>query len=46
VVIHESGEAGGGGGDPEMGIVSWSADYLGRRYSGVLLLFDLPAAPG
>jgi ABC-type bacteriocin/lantibiotic exporter with double-glycine peptidase domain len=46
VVIHEWGETGVVVGDPEMGIVNWSADYLGQRYSGVLLLFDLPRAPG
>jgi hypothetical protein len=41
VVIHELGEAGVIVGDPEMGIVSWSAAYLGQCYSGALLLFDL-----
>jgi CRP-like cAMP-binding protein len=46
VVLHEMGEAGVVVGDPEMGIVSWSADYLGQRYSGALLLFDPPSAPG
>jgi ABC-type bacteriocin/lantibiotic exporter with double-glycine peptidase domain len=46
VVLHELGEAGAVVGDPETGVVSWSADYLGRRYSGVLLLFDPPPAPG
>jgi hypothetical protein len=42
VVIHELGEVGVVVGDPEMGIVNWSADYLGQRYSGALLLFDQP----
>jgi ABC-type bacteriocin/lantibiotic exporter with double-glycine peptidase domain len=45
VVIHELGETGVVVADPEMGIVSWSADYLARCYSGALLLFDRPA-PG
>jgi CRP-like cAMP-binding protein len=44
VVLHEWGEAGVVVGDPEMGIVSWSADYLGQCYSEALLLFDQPLA--
>jgi hypothetical protein len=30
-------------GDPAAGIVTWSREFLARRYSGVLLLFDRPS---
>ncbi len=43
VVIHELGENIVVG-DPETGIVKWSAEYFARSYSGALLLFDVPQA--
>jgi CRP-like cAMP-binding protein len=46
VVIHDLAEAGAVVGDPEAGIVNWSADYLAQCYSGVLLLFDMPPSTG
>jgi hypothetical protein len=46
VVIHELRESGVVVGDPETGIVNWSAEFLGRCYSGALLLFDLPRPTG
>lgn len=42
VVIHELGENTVVVGDPESGIVSWSTEFLGRCYSGALLVFDAP----
>jgi CRP-like cAMP-binding protein len=40
VVLHEVGPSGVVVGDPAMGIVTWSRDFLTRCYSGALLLFD------
>ena len=45
VVIHELKEAGAVVGDPELGIVNWSAHFLAQCYAGAVLLFDRPA-PG
>jgi ABC-type bacteriocin/lantibiotic exporter with double-glycine peptidase domain len=46
VVIHDLGESVAIVGDPETGIVKWSVKLLAQCYSGALLLFDLPQAPG
>lgn len=46
VVIHEFGESAVVVGDPEAGIVNWSTEFLGRCYSGALLVFDVPKTIG
>jgi CRP-like cAMP-binding protein len=46
VVLHELSETAATVGDPETGIARWSLEFLVQCYSGALLLFDLPQAPG